>query len=162
AGKLPKKSRRLLSSSNRSRKRGFRDTMKGLRIPSVSRLYLLSGAGGLRSFQAHLLIENRRGEREQANRGLFHPWADAMQHLGLKERGVPHPLMQECLEAMQQRFAHGGVAFPGLLLKERVEIGVAAIGVGARPEHVGFQAGSRVAEEPGPHEHELLQLFLTP
>jgi len=58
------------------------------------------GAGWLRSFQAHLLIENRRGERDEADRRLLHPWPDAMQHQGLKERGVHHPLMHERLHAM--------------------------------------------------------------
>src|SRR6266700_469140 len=120
------------------------------------------GAGWLRPFQAHLLIENWHWERDEADRWLLHAWSDAMQHQGLKERGVHYPLMHERLEAMQQRFTRGAVPFPSLLLEEGVEIGVAAIGVGTRPEHVSFDTAGRVAEEPGPREHEPLQLFLAP
>jgi hypothetical protein len=76
--------------------------------------------------------------------------------------GVHHPLLHHGLHAMQEHLAGGMVAFRCLLPEERVEIGVAAIGVGARPEHGGFDAAGRVAESTGPQEHEPLQLFLSP
>ena len=71
-----------------------------------------------------------------------------MQHGRLSNRGVHDPLLQQLLELMQQRFALGAVALQDLLLKQRIDVGMAAIGVDARAHPISVDARGGVAERP--------------
>ena len=59
-----------------------------------------------------------------------------MQRGRLSERGVHDPILHQPLELMQQRFALGAVVLQGLLLEQRIDVGMATIGIGARADSI--------------------------
>src|SRR5688500_10492960 len=116
-----------------------------------------------RLFETHLLIGPRKGdERDETDRGLFYPRPDAMQRRALQERGMHHALMHEGLHLMQQAFTCDPVALRRLLLEQRVEIGITAIGVEARPKYIDLKSIGGVAENRGVGQHEPFELFFPP
>ena len=71
-----------------------------------------------------------------------------------------HPLVHELLYLVQQGCARRAVADAGLLLEQGVEIGSAAIGVEASPEHIDFELGGGVAHNSRVGKDEFRELFL--
>ena len=99
-------------------------------------MWAQGGTAALHGFlQAHLLIGAEVGkQRDQAYPWLLHPWPHAMQRGRLSDRGVHDALLQQPLHLMQQRFALAAIALQRLLLEQRIDIGIAAIGVDTRAE----------------------------
>src|SRR5437879_11094852 len=77
------------------------------------------------------LFERRRPRVgiDQHQRRLLDPWAHAARPDVVPDRPEPHPLVQELLDLMEQRLAFAAIAHEGLFLVQRVDVGVAAVGI---------------------------------
>src|SRR6266478_6705044 len=77
------------------------------------------------------LFERRRPRVgiDQHQRRLLDPWAHAARPDVVPDRPEPHPLVQELLDLMEQRLAFTAIAHEGLFLVQRVDVGVAAVGI---------------------------------
>ena len=80
------------------------------------------------------LLEGRRPRIgvDQHQRGLLHPGPDAARPDVLADRPEPHPLVDELLDLVQHRLPLAAIGLQRLLLEQRVDVGIAAVGVGAR------------------------------
>ena len=67
--------------------------------------------------------------------------------------------MNELLDLVQERLALGVVEFDRLLLKQRVNFGIVAVGIGTALDGEGFEAGRGVAES-GAASHDQVLVFL--
>src|SRR6266851_860242 len=72
------------------------------------------------------------------------PRPDPMQGPKVHDRRKHHPLHRELLNALQQGLPRGPVAFPRLLLKERIDVRIAPIRVGPLRIDERLDAGRRV------------------
>src|SRR5437870_12598028 len=84
------------------------------------------------SLQAYLFERRRPGVGiDQHQRRLLDPRADPARPDVVPDRAEPHPLVDELLDLVQQRLALAAIGHERLLLVERVDVGIAAVGVGA-------------------------------
>src|SRR4029077_409471 len=82
--------------------------------------------------QAHVFERRRPRIRvDQHERGLRHPRADSAGPDVLEDRRDPHALVHDLLDLVQERLALLAIGLAGLPLVEVVDVGVAAVGVGA-------------------------------
>src|SRR5712691_6564113 len=129
---------------------------KELRPAGVAR----SKTGLLSRLESDVLVG--RGPRVAADQPygrLAHPRPDAGEPGQLPDRRGDHPLVYELLDLVQQRFTLGVVEFHRLLLKQRVDFGIAAVGIGAALDGKGFEARGSVAEG-GAAAHDQVFVFL--
>src|SRR5439155_18443383 len=78
----------------------------------------------------------------------------------LPDRGVERPLVDELLHLVQRGLAPLEVELGCLLLKQRVEVGIAAISVGTALDHKGFEAGRGIAKGAAAAPQEIFHCFL--
>src|SRR5215471_16298750 len=64
----------------------------------------------------------------------------------LQDRYVDRPFINELLDLVQRRRAFPAVEFDRLLLVESIDVGIAAIGLGAAFDDKSFQSGGGVAQ----------------
>lgn len=74
------------------------------------------------------------------------PWPDALQDDVLQDRHVDRTLVHYLLDLVEDRRAFPAVEFDRLLLVESIDIGIAAIGLGAAFDDKSFQSGRGVAK----------------
>src|SRR5262245_29540135 len=72
--------------------------------------------------------------------------AGAIDERLLPKRRVDCSRVNELLDLVQRRFAPSAVEFGRLLLEQRVDVGIAAVHIGAALRHEGFEARGGVAE----------------
>src|SRR5215813_6054572 len=72
---------------------------------------------------------------DQHQRGLLDARPDAAGPEELEDRRKAHPLVERLLDLEQHGLALLTVGLHGLLLVERVDVGIAAVGVGAVARH---------------------------
>src|SRR5438477_9269957 len=77
---------------------------------------------------------------DPAKPGFSDPRPDAIEKAELPDRGVNGPLVDELLHLVQRSLAPLEVELGCLLLKQRIEVGIAAISVGTALDHKGFEA----------------------
>src|SRR2546429_7874642 len=63
---------------------------------------------------------------------------------------------------MQQRLTLGAVPLLGLLLEQRVNLGVTAVGIAASRDRKGFETGGRIPRRAAGAQNEIGELFFTP
>src|SRR5882672_11466713 len=86
--------------------------------------------------QAHVFERRRpRVWVDQHQGGLRHSRAHPARPDIVVDGPEPHPLVEEALDLVQRRLALPPVGLPGLLLVERVDVRIAAIGEGAVARH---------------------------
>src|ERR1700720_2008030 len=107
-----------------------------------------------------LIGRGPRVSRDQAEGRLSDPLSDTAQSGQLPDRRGDHPLMHELLDFLQQRLALLMVEFGRLLLKQRIDIGIAVIGVGTTLHRERLEAGRGVAERGAAAHDQILELFL--
>src|SRR5207247_10623832 len=83
---------------------------------------------------------------DEPEAGFGDPRAVAVQECWLEERRVRHFLVHELLDFVEDRFALLSIHLGRLLAKESVDVGVAAVGVHALPEHERLDPRRGVAE----------------
>src|SRR6266498_5841734 len=114
-------------------------------------------------FQAHILVGRSKVEqRVQTYPWLLDSWSYPVQCCWLPDGAVHNTLMHEPLDLMQQRLALVAVTLLRLLVEEIINIRIAAIGVGARAEHKGLDAGGGVPQRRRGDDNDPLQLLLPP
>src|SRR6516162_502178 len=114
---------------------------------SAISMALVSMAPSSRSFYRDVLERPGVGEaRDQAEPGLTDPRPNAVDEGELHQRCIDHPPGHQLLHLVQDRRALLVVEFGGLLLKERVNFGVAAVGVGSALDDERGQPGRGVAK----------------
>jgi hypothetical protein len=74
--------------------------------------------------------------KKTSERGLLDPGAHAARPDVLSDWPEPHPLVDELLDLVQHRFSLAAIADERLLLEQRIDVGIAAIGVGARARNM--------------------------
>src|SRR6266540_2236138 len=97
---------------------------------------------------------------DQHQSGLLHAWPDTARPDVLEDRPEPHPFVERLLDLVQHRLPLLPIGLSGLLLVERVDVGIAAIGVGTVAGYHLRHPGSRVAVQPAAadtHAAELLR-----
>src|SRR5262245_8378472 len=115
----------------------------------------------LRTFHRDVLIWGRVGEqRDPAEAGLAHPRADTVDEGELPDRRIDRALDHELLYLEQHRLALRAVQFGRLLLVERLDVGIAAVGKHPALYEVGFGARRRIAERSGPGLDDIAILLL--
>src|SRR5262249_24410368 len=106
-----------------------------------------SGGGCLFRLERDVLVRRRVGvARDQSEPGLADAWAHPVQERELPDGRIDDALLDELLDPLQGRLAPLDVGLRGLLAEEAVEIGIAAVDVGAILDHEGFEARGGVAE----------------
>src|SRR5207247_1677231 len=96
---------------------------------------------------------------DEHQRGLLHARADPARPDVLEDRPEAHALVEELLDLVQRRLALLPVGLPRLLLVQRVDVGIAAIGVRAVAGHDLRHPRGRIAVKPAAadtHATELL------
>src|SRR5436190_11375456 len=83
---------------------------------------------------------------DQVEGGLVYPWSLAVEEAELEQRRVHRALVHDLLHAVQQLDALGLVGRLGLLGEQLVDIGIAAIDIGAALDDEGLHPGRGVAE----------------
>src|SRR5213594_20166 len=92
--------------------------------------------GGASLLQPHVFDGRRPRVRiDQHQSGLRHLGADPARPDVIVDGSEPHPLVKQALDLVERRLALLAVGLPGLLLEERVDVGVAAVGEGAVTRH---------------------------
>src|SRR6185503_19057608 len=102
--------------------------------------------GPPRSASLELEILVRRHERMAGDGGhVGQPRPDPGQGGLLDDRPEHRALVHELLDLVQQRLATLPVHLAGLVAEQRVDVGIAAVGADAAPDHEGLDAGGGVA-----------------
>jgi hypothetical protein len=84
--------------------------------------------------------------RNEAECRLADPGTNAVEEAELPDRRVDRLLVDELLHLIEDRCALLVVEFAGLLREEFVNVGIAAIGIGAALDHERGKPGRRIAE----------------
>src|SRR6516225_7334357 len=90
--------------------------------------------------------------RDQPEPRLSDPRSDAIDKAELPDRRVNHPLGDDLLHLVEDRRTLLVVEFGGLLLVEGVDVGVAAIDIGATFDDKSLQARRGITEGPAAAE----------
>src|SRR5712691_4581883 len=111
--------------------------------------------------QRHVLVRRRVAvARDQAKPGLAHPRAGAVDEGLSPNRRVDCPLVHELLDLVQRRCAPRAVELARLLLKQRVDVGIAAVDIGASLDDESLKPGGGVAERAALTLDEILEALL--
>ena|SRR6516225_1650685 len=102
-------------------------------------------------FQGEVLVGGRVGETgDQAKAGFADARPHAVEESELPDRREDHPLDDDLLHFVEDRCALGVIELDRLLLVERVEIGVAAIGKDAALDRERPSRVAALPNAPGP------------
>src|SRR5262245_46160879 len=116
--------------------------------------------GSLR-LQLHVLVGRREcPARDEPESGFRHPGPLCMDEAELPERREDRLLVHELLDAMKGRLAALSIQLDRLLAEEPVDVGIAAVHVGASRHHEVLETAGGVAERAAQAVDEVLQLFL--
>ena len=96
---------------------------------------------------------------DQAEPGFTHPLPVSVEERELPDRSVNAALMDDLLHAVQLRRAFGDVQLCCLFAEQRVDLGIAAIDVGAALDGERLQPSRRVAERRAP-KRSVLSCFM--
>src|SRR5438034_3300839 len=117
----------------------------------------------LRSLRLELQVLVRRRPRivrDEAEPRLLHTWADPLQEGELPD-GKDHGLLvDQLLDAMEERLALLRIELARLLLEEPVDVGISPVGVGAARDDERLHAGGGVAEDAAQPVDEVLELLV--
>src|SRR5882672_2547135 len=95
--------------------------------------------------QLHVLVRRREPvARHEPDPGFLHPRPHAVQEGEIPDRREHRALVDELLDAMKHGLALGAIQLHGLFPEQAVDVGVAAVGVGAAGDRDGFQPGGSV------------------
>src|SRR5215510_145150 len=113
------------------------------------------------AFQRDVLIGRGPGIAAHQPYGRFaDPWPDAAQRRYLPERRRDDLFLHKLLNLEQQRLTFCVIQVARLLLEQRVDIGVVAVGVGAALDGEGLEPGCGVAESGTAAHDQTLVVFL--
>src|SRR4029434_2054908 len=114
-------------------------------------------------FEFHILVRRRVDvASDESDPRLLHPGPHAIQGGVLPDRRDHHLLVQELLDAVQDRLALLRIELACLLPKEPVDVGIAAVNVGAASNHQGLESRGRVSGGDGVSLDETSVLLLDP
>src|SRR5438128_1831894 len=116
---------------------------------------------GSMSLQLHVFV--RCGKRPAGNEPetrLGHARALRVDEAELPDRRVDHLLVDELLDPMEDRLASLPVELAGLLAKEPVDVGIAAVDEGAAPDDESLETDRRIPEGAAAAVQQVLQLLL--
>src|SRR5262245_35415191 len=106
-----------------------------------------SVAFALWALHRHVLVRRGVGEqRDPAEARLSDARSDAVDEGKLPDRSVDRALDHQLLNLEENGFAPGALQFARLLLVERVDVRVAAVGEDAALHEVGLDAGRGISE----------------
>src|SRR5713226_9511132 len=118
-------------------------------------------ASRLLARQRHVLVRRRVAVAgDQAKPGLAHPRAGAVDEGLSPNRRVDCPLVHELLDLVQRRCAPRAIELARLLLEQRVDVGIAAVDIGASLDDESFKPGGGVAERAALALDEVLEALL--
>src|SRR6187455_2294351 len=113
--------------------------------------------------QPHVLHRGRvRVAGNEAGPALLDARPHAPDERQVVDGHVDHLVVDDRLDAMEERLALLGVALPALLHEEIVDLGIAAVGVDAVANHVGLELRRGVAVGGAHHEDHAPELLLAP
>src|SRR5215467_8955236 len=116
--------------------------------------------GSLFSFQSDIFVGGRKcPARDEAEPRFGHTRTMRVDEAELPDWSVEGLLEDELLDAVQCRLAALAVEVAGLLAKEPIDVGIAAINVGSAADREHFQPRGRVAEGAADAVGEILQLL---
>src|SRR5690242_1202145 len=108
-------------------------------------------------------VLERRGKREardQSEGRLANPRTDPAQKGELPDRRVHRLFVNELLHLIQDRPALTFVELVGLQRVELVDVGIAAVDVGAALDHEGSEPGGGIAKGGACSEDDAVELFV--
>jgi hypothetical protein len=97
---------------------------------------------------------------DEAQARFLDAWSHPVQEGQLPDGRVDDLLVDELLHPVEDGFAALPVHLPRLLLEQAVEIGIAAVDVGAPVDHEGLEACGGIAEGSARSLDEILELLL--
>src|SRR5262245_9949635 len=113
------------------------------------------------SLQLEILVRCREQVAgDQAQAGLGHAWAIAVENSDLVDGREHGALVHQLLDAVQGRLAALAVALYGLLLDEALDVGIGPVRVDAAGRHPRLQPSRRVAVRAVGEIHERAWLLL--
>src|SRR5439155_15671031 len=112
--------------------------------------------------EAHVFVGREGRHRDDVDGVIGHARSDAHQRAEVHHRREHHALDRQLLDAMEQRLPPAGIALARLLQEQVVEVGIAAVGVGALRVHEGLHATRGVARVARGGEEDAAQLLLAP
>src|SRR5262249_6640849 len=142
----------------KARRAGFQERRE-LRSHSASRPPSCAASGGL---ELQVLIDRERVQGDRVDRMLRDSRSNPVQRPKIEERGKHYPLHRELRNLVQQGPPPSPVALPRLLLKQRIDLRIAPIRVGAFGGDERLDPGCGVAGGSRGGDDQAAQLLLTP
>src|SRR5438128_4174578 len=111
--------------------------------------------------ELHVLVRRRpRVVGDEAEPRFRHARTHSLQEGQLPDRKDHGLVVDQLLDAMEERLSLLRVKLTRLLLEEPVDVGVPPVGVGAARDHERLQPGGRVAEDAAQPVDEVLELLV--